>query len=97
MTGIPILDTILDLIMNWRLGLAMMGLAVIAISALLMPVIPDGVSNAKRYLVGMIAGGVILALLGGHEESPTRRLVIQAVPITRASMPAGTRKEVPQP
>jgi len=37
MTGIPILDTILDLIMQYRLGIAMMGLAVIAVGLLARP------------------------------------------------------------
>ena len=41
MTGIPILDTILDLIMQYRLGIAMMGLAVIGIGLLARPIAPE--------------------------------------------------------
>ena len=48
MTGIPILDTILDLIMQYRLGFAMMGLAVVAVALLLRPVAPDWSANNRR-------------------------------------------------
>jgi hypothetical protein len=38
--------------------------------------------------------GLTLALLGGHEEDPSKRLVIQAVPLGTAAVPVGPGEEV---
>ena len=45
MTGIPILDTILQLIQDYRLGIAMVGLAVIAVGLLMRPIAPEWSAN----------------------------------------------------
>ena len=63
MTGIPILDAILQLIMDWRLGLAIMGLAVIAVALLMRPVAPEWSANNRPTIAMMIIGGVILGML----------------------------------
>ena len=63
MTGIPVLDAILDLIMEWRLGLAIMGLAVIAIALLMRPIAPEWSSNNRPTIAMMVIGGVILGML----------------------------------
>ena len=63
MTGIPILDTILDLIMQYRLGIAMMGLAVIAIGLLARPIAPEWSAHNRSSLAMMVIGGIVLILL----------------------------------
>jgi hypothetical protein len=63
MTGIPILDTILDLIMQYRLGFAMIGLAVVAVALLLRPVAPEWSANNRSAVAMMVIGGIILLLL----------------------------------
>ena len=63
MTGIPILDTILDLIMQYRLGIAMMGLAVIAIGLLARPIAPEWSAHIRSALAMMVIGGIVLILL----------------------------------
>ena len=63
MTGIPILDTILGLIMQYRLGFAMMGLAVVAVALLLRPVAPEWSANNRSAVAMMVIGGIILLLL----------------------------------
>jgi hypothetical protein len=63
MTGIPILDTILDLIMQYRLGVAMMGLAVIAIGLLMRPIAPEWSANNRSAVAAMVLGGIVLVLL----------------------------------
>jgi hypothetical protein len=63
MTGIPVLDTILDLIMQYRLGIAMMGLAVIGIGLLARPIAPEWSAHNRTAVAMMVIGGVILILL----------------------------------
>ena len=63
MTGIPILDTILGLIMQYRLGFAMIGLAVVAVALLLRPVAPEWSANNRSAVAMMVIGGIILLLL----------------------------------
>ena len=63
MTGIPILDTILDLIMEYRLGIAMMGLAVIGIGLLARPIAPEWSAHNRTAVAMMVIGGVVLILL----------------------------------
>ena len=63
MTGIPILDTILDLIMQYRLGIAMMGLAVIAVGLLARPIAPEWSAHNRTSVATMVIGGIVLILL----------------------------------
>ena len=63
MTGIPILDAILDLIMDWRLGIAIMGLAVVAIGLLLKPILPEWSGNNRPAIAAMVIGGIVLTML----------------------------------
>ena len=63
MTGIPILDTNMDLIMQYRLGIAMMGLAVIAIGLLARPNAPEWSAHNRSALALMVIGGIVLILL----------------------------------
>ena len=63
MTGIPILDTILGLIQQYRLGFAMMGLAVIAVALLLRPIVPEWSANNRSAVAMMVIGGIVLLLL----------------------------------
>jgi hypothetical protein len=63
MTGIPILDTILQLIQDYRLGIAMVGLAVIAMGLLMRPIAPEWSANNRSAIAAMVIGGIILALL----------------------------------
>ena len=63
MTGIPILDTILDLIMQYRLGIAMVGLAVIAIGLSARPIAPEWSAHNRTAVAMMVIGGIVLILL----------------------------------
>jgi hypothetical protein len=63
MTGIPILDTILDLIMQYRLGIAMMGLAVVGVGLLARPIAPEWSGNNRSSVAMMVLGGIVLILL----------------------------------
>jgi uncharacterized membrane protein len=63
MTGIPILDAILDLIMQYRLGIAMIGLAVVAVGLLMRPVAPEWSANNRAAVAAMVIGGIVLTLL----------------------------------
>lgn len=61
-TGIPILDTILGLIDQYKTGIAIMGVVVVAIGLLLKPVAPDFSASHRGALVSMVVGGILLAL-----------------------------------
>ena len=63
MTGIPILDTILQLIQDYRLGIAMVGLAVIAMGMLMRPIAPEWSAHNRSAVATMVIGGIVLALL----------------------------------
>jgi hypothetical protein len=63
MTGIPILDQILALIEQYKLGLAMMGIAVVAVGLLLKPVAPEWSANNRTAVATMVIGGIVLTLL----------------------------------
>jgi len=63
MTGIPILDAILDLIEQYKLGIAMIGLAVIATGLLLRPIAPEWSAHNRSAVATMVIGGIILTLL----------------------------------
>lgn len=62
-TGIPILDQVLALIDDYKLGIAMVGLAVVAIAMLARPIAPEWSGNNRSSLTSMIIGGVLLTLL----------------------------------
>jgi hypothetical protein len=63
MTGIPILDQILALIEQYKLGIAMIGMAVIAMGLLLRPIAPEWSHNNRSAIAAMVIGGIILTLL----------------------------------
>ena len=63
MTGIPILDTILELIMDYRLGIAMIGLAVVAVGLLMRPIAPEWSAHNRTAVATMVIGGIVLVLL----------------------------------
>jgi hypothetical protein len=63
MTGIPVLDAILQLIMDWRLGIAIIGLAVVAVGLLLKPILPEWSANNRPAIAAMVIGGIVLTML----------------------------------
>ena len=63
MTGIPILDQILALIDQYKLGIAMIGIAVIAIGLLMKPIVPEWSAHNRSAIAAMVVGGIILTLL----------------------------------
>ena len=62
-TGIPILDQILALIEQYKLGIAMVGIAVIAVGLLLRPIAPEWSAHNRTAVATMVIGGIVLALL----------------------------------
>lgn len=62
-SGIPIIDAILDFIDQYKLAIAMVGIAVIALGLLAKPVFPDLWNNHRSSLVYMIAGGILLTMI----------------------------------
>jgi hypothetical protein len=63
MTGIPILDQILALIDQYKLGVAMIGIAVIAVGLLMKPIAPEWSAHNRSAIATMVIGGIILTLL----------------------------------
>ena len=63
MTGIPILDQILAIIEQYKLGLAMVGIAVVAVGLLLRPIAPEWSANNRAAVATMVIGGIVLTLL----------------------------------
>ena len=63
MTGIPILDQILALIEEYKLGIAMVGMAVIAVGLLLRPIAPEWSAHNRTAVATMVIGGIVLTLL----------------------------------
>jgi len=63
MTGIPILDALLGLIDQYKLGIVMMGLAVVAVGLLAKPVAPNWSADHRGAIVSMVVGGILLTLL----------------------------------
>ena len=63
MTGIPILDQILALIEQYKLGIAMVGMAVIAVGLLLRPIAPEWSAHNRTAVATMVIGGIVLVLL----------------------------------
>jgi hypothetical protein len=62
-SGIPIIDQILDLIDQYKLGLAMIGIAVVALGLLARPVAPEWSANNRSAIASMVIGGILLTLL----------------------------------
>jgi len=62
MTGIPILDAILDFIDSYKLGIAMIGIAVIGMGLLIKPVFPS-LWDRREAIVYMVIGGVVLVMI----------------------------------
>jgi len=63
MTGIPILDAILDFIDSYKLGIAMIGSAVIGMGLLIKPVFPSLWDRNREAIVYMVIGGVVLVMI----------------------------------
>ena len=63
MTGIPIIDGILDFIDSNKLAIAMLGVAVVAIGLLAKPVFPDLWNNHRNSIVYMVIGGILLTMI----------------------------------
>jgi hypothetical protein len=61
-TGITVLDQLLELIDQYKLGIAIMGLTVIALGFLARPLLPEASVNARTYTVSMVVGGILLIL-----------------------------------
>jgi hypothetical protein len=64
MSGIPILDGILEFIDSNKLAFAMVGIAFIGLAALIKPVFPSMWERNREAIVYMIIGGVVLAMIG---------------------------------
>lgn len=62
MARIRVLDAILDLGMQNRLGIAMIGLAVVAVGLVMQPVIPEWLANNRAAAAATIIGGIVLTL-----------------------------------
>lgn len=62
-SGIPIIDSILDFIDQYKLGIAMAGIAVIGVALLMKPLNPDMWNNHRNSLMYMIAGGIVLMMV----------------------------------
>ena len=62
-SGIPIIDQILDLIDQYKLGIAMMGIAVVALGFLAKPIAPEWSAGNRSAIASMIIGGILLILL----------------------------------
>ena len=64
MTGIPILDGILDFIDSNKGALAMIGIAVVGLALLVKPVFPSMWERNREAIVYMVIGGVVLTMIG---------------------------------
>ena len=62
-TGIPIIDGILDFIDQYKLAIAMLGVAVVALGLLVKPVFPDLWNNHRSSIVYMVLGGILLTMI----------------------------------
>jgi MFS family permease len=62
-TGVPILDQLLDLIDQYKLGIAMIGIAVVAVGLLARPIAPEWSSNNRSAIASMVIGGILLTML----------------------------------
>jgi hypothetical protein len=61
-TDIPILDQILDLIDQYKLGIAIIGIVVIGVGLLAKPLAPEFAANNRSYIVAMVVGGILITL-----------------------------------
>ena len=62
MTGIPILDAILALIDQYKLGIAIMGVVVFGVGLLAKPIAPDWSAQHRGALQSMVLGGILITL-----------------------------------
>ena len=62
-SGIPIIDQILDLIDEYKLGIAMIGVAVVALGFLAKPIAPEWSAGNRSAIASMVIGGILLVLL----------------------------------
>ncbi|HFD39959.1 MAG TPA: hypothetical protein ENJ31_08985 [Anaerolineae bacterium] len=62
-TGVPIIDGILDFIDSYKLPLAILGVAIIAVGLLVKPVFPDLWDRHKNSIVYMVLGGILLTMI----------------------------------
>ena len=62
-TGVPIIDGILDFIDSYKLPLAILGVAIIAVGLLAKPVFPDLWDRHKSSIVYMVLGGILLTMI----------------------------------
>jgi len=62
-TGIPIIDGILDFIDQYKLAIAMLGVAVVALGLLSRPIFPDLWNSHRTSLVYMVLGGILLTMI----------------------------------
>ena len=62
-TGIPIIDGILDFIDQYKLAIAMLGVAVVALGLLVKPVFPDLWNSHRSSIVYMVLGGILLTMI----------------------------------
>lgn len=62
-SGIPIIDQLLDLIEQYKLGIAMVGVAVIALGLLARPIAPEWSANNRSAIASMVIGGILLMML----------------------------------
>ena len=63
MTGIPIIDGILDFIESNKLAIAMLGVAVVSVALLIKPVFPELWNNHRSSIVYMVFGGILLTMI----------------------------------
>ena len=63
MTDIPILDGILAFIESYKLGIAMVGVAVVGLRLLTRAVAPDWSRDHKPALISMIVSGIVLTMI----------------------------------
>lgn len=63
MSGIPIVDGILALIDQWKVGIVMLGWALVAVGLLARKILPESVADNRVAIVSMVAGGFLLSQL----------------------------------
>jgi hypothetical protein len=64
MTGIPILDGILDFIDTNKGAFAAVGIAVVGLALLVKPIFPSLWERNREAIVYMVIGGIVLTMIG---------------------------------
>lgn len=62
-SGVPIIDSILAFIDDYKLAIAMVGIAVVALGLLAKPVFPKLWDSHRDSIVYMIVGGILLTMI----------------------------------